>query len=63
MLQFLYASAHVMKLPLFSHACELAFAESDTKGNGYISEHEVRCSYQNNSAQPLVLSFVKIMLR
>ncbi|XP_044503966.1 lysophospholipid acyltransferase LPEAT2-like [Mangifera indica] len=39
--QFLYASAHVMKLPLFSHACELAFAESDTKGNGYISEHEL----------------------
>ncbi|XP_031285329.1 lysophospholipid acyltransferase LPEAT2-like [Pistacia vera] len=39
--QFLYASAHVMKLPLFRQACELAFAECDTEGNGYIKEHEL----------------------
>ncbi|KAK0582567.1 hypothetical protein LWI29_027142 [Acer saccharum] len=39
--QFLFASAHVMKLPLFRTACELAFAECDTGGNGAISEHEL----------------------
>ncbi|KAH7577825.1 hypothetical protein JRO89_XS01G0304400 [Xanthoceras sorbifolium] len=39
--QFLFASAHVMKLPLFRQACELAFAECDTGGNGCISEHEL----------------------
>ncbi|KAK1558457.1 hypothetical protein Q3G72_002587 [Acer saccharum] len=39
--QFLFASAHVMKLPLFRTACELAFAECDTGGNGAISEPEL----------------------
>ncbi|KAJ0111334.1 hypothetical protein Patl1_00326 [Pistacia atlantica] len=39
--QFLYASAHVMKLPLFRQACELAFAECDNEGNGSITEHEL----------------------
>ncbi|GMY09431.1 lysophospholipid acyltransferase LPEAT2 isoform X2, partial [Fagus crenata] len=31
--QFLFGSAHVMKLPLFRQACELAFAESKAEGN------------------------------
>ncbi|XP_024043871.1 lysophospholipid acyltransferase LPEAT2 isoform X5 [Citrus clementina] len=39
--QFLYASAHVMKLPLFWQACELAFAECDPDGNGFISENQL----------------------
>ncbi|KAI9182651.1 hypothetical protein LWI28_027529 [Acer negundo] len=39
--QFLFASAHVMTLPLFRTACELAFTECDTGGNGAISEHEL----------------------
>ncbi len=44
-LQFLFGSAHVMKLPLFRQACELAFAESKAEGNDYILEHEVYCSF------------------
>ncbi|KAH9732242.1 Lysophospholipid acyltransferase LPEAT2 [Citrus sinensis] len=39
--EFLYASAHVMKLPLFWQACELAFAECDPDGNGFISENQL----------------------
>lgn len=42
--QFLFASAHVMKLPLFRLACELAFAECDPDGNGFISENQVCCA-------------------
>ncbi|KAK4578463.1 hypothetical protein RGQ29_028531 [Quercus rubra] len=39
--QFLFGSAHVMKLPLFRQACELAFAECKSGGNDYILEHEL----------------------
>jgi lysophosphatidylcholine acyltransferase/lyso-PAF acetyltransferase len=42
--QFLFGSAHVMKLPLFRQACELAFAESKAEGNDYILEHELEDS-------------------
>ena len=44
-LQFLFGSAHVMKLPLFRQACELAFAECKSGGNDYILEHEVYFSF------------------
>ncbi|KAJ6710042.1 hypothetical protein OIU74_011034 [Salix koriyanagi] len=40
-IMFLYGSAHVMKRPLFSQACELAFTECDTGGHGLISEQEL----------------------
>lgn len=43
-LQFLFGLAHVMKLPLFRQACELAFAERKAVGNDCILEHEVYCS-------------------
>lgn len=42
-LQYLFGLAHVMKLPLFRQACELAFAERKAVGNDCILEHEVYC--------------------
>ncbi|KAF5731684.1 lysophospholipid acyltransferase LPEAT2-like [Tripterygium wilfordii] len=42
--QFLYASGHVMKQPLFRQACELAFAECDVAGNDCISAKELGAS-------------------
>ncbi|XAR54106.1 Plasmalogen synthase [Bertholletia excelsa] len=39
--QFLYGSAHVLKQPLFRHACELAFTKCQIGGNDYISEQEL----------------------
>ncbi|CAH1448021.1 lysophospholipid acyltransferase LPEAT2 [Lactuca sativa] len=35
--EFLVGSAHVLKLPLFQRACEVAFNESDEDKDGYIS--------------------------
>lgn len=40
-MQFLVGSAHVLKLPLFQRACEVAFNESDEDKDGYISMLEV----------------------
>ncbi|KAI5647319.1 hypothetical protein M9H77_33324 [Catharanthus roseus] len=42
--QFLLGSAHILKQPLFLHACELAFAECDVNGKNYISEQELQDS-------------------
>ncbi|KAJ8900389.1 hypothetical protein K2173_025029 [Erythroxylum novogranatense] len=38
--QFLYGSAHVMNLPLFLQACELAFRKCSTREHYQISEQE-----------------------
>ncbi|OWM64981.1 lysophospholipid acyltransferase LPEAT2 isoform X2 [Punica granatum] len=38
--QFLFASAHVMKQPLFRQACEQAFREYDVGGNDHVSEEQ-----------------------
>ncbi|KAK4794317.1 hypothetical protein SAY86_012311 [Trapa natans] len=38
--QFLFASAHVMRQPLFKQACEQAFMECDIGGNDYLSEEQ-----------------------
>lgn len=40
-MQFLVGSAHVLNQPLFRRACEIAFYESDTDQDHYISEQEV----------------------
>ncbi|XVF73326.1 hypothetical protein PTKIN_Ptkin12aG0192600 [Pterospermum kingtungense] len=39
--QFLYGSAHVMNLPPFRQACELAFTKCDTEGDNFCSEKEL----------------------
>ncbi|KAK9147675.1 hypothetical protein Scep_006432 [Stephania cephalantha] len=39
--QFIFASAHILKLPLFWQACELSFADCDSSGSGYILEHQL----------------------
>ncbi|TYJ08719.1 hypothetical protein E1A91_A11G093000v1 [Gossypium mustelinum] len=39
--QFLFGSAHVLKLPLFRQACELAFAECDTDGDNFCTKKEL----------------------
>ncbi|XP_051138988.1 lysophospholipid acyltransferase LPEAT2 [Andrographis paniculata] len=39
--QFLLGSAHVLKQPLFQHACELAFRGCDTNGKNYILKEEL----------------------
>ncbi|KAF5732989.1 lysophospholipid acyltransferase LPEAT2-like [Tripterygium wilfordii] len=44
--QFLYASGHVRKQPLFRQACELAFAECDVGRNECISAKELGDSLQ-----------------
>ncbi|XP_073025845.1 LOW QUALITY PROTEIN: lysophospholipid acyltransferase LPEAT2-like [Primulina eburnea] len=38
--QFLLGSAHILKQPLFWHACEFAFTKIETDGNNYISKPE-----------------------
>ncbi|KAK4801209.1 hypothetical protein SAY86_021696 [Trapa natans] len=35
--QFLYASSHVLKQPLFRQVCEQAFRDCDAGGNGHVS--------------------------
>ncbi|KAK4483434.1 hypothetical protein RD792_010621 [Penstemon davidsonii] len=40
--QFLLGSAHILKQPLFEHACELAFSECDINGKNYISEQDLQ---------------------
>lgn len=40
-MQFLVGSVHVLKLPLFQRACEVAFNESDEDKDLYISLLEV----------------------
>ncbi|KAJ7962275.1 Lysophospholipid acyltransferase [Quillaja saponaria] len=42
--QFLFASAHVLKRPLFRQACELAFDECDATGKEFITEQELQDS-------------------
>ena len=63
-LQFLFGSAHVMKLPLFRQACELAFAECKSGGNDYILEHEVYFSFPpfTFSFSPLYICLVVFWL-
>ncbi|KAF8412339.1 hypothetical protein HHK36_000301 [Tetracentron sinense] len=39
--QFLFGSVHVMKQPLFRQACELAFAECESRGYGSISKQQL----------------------
>ncbi|KAL9272779.1 Lysophospholipid acyltransferase LPEAT2-like protein [Drosera capensis] len=41
--QFLYGSLHVLKSPLFRHACEVAFSSMST-GDSYVSKQEFRDS-------------------
>ncbi|KAI3681679.1 hypothetical protein L6452_36482 [Arctium lappa] len=38
--EFLVASAHILKLPVFQRACEVAFSESDENKDHYISIQE-----------------------
>ncbi|KAK9103471.1 hypothetical protein Sjap_020725 [Stephania japonica] len=38
--QFIFASAHILKLPSFWQACELSFADCDSSGSSYILEHQ-----------------------
>ncbi|KAL2233962.1 UNVERIFIED_CONTAM: Lysophospholipid acyltransferase LPEAT2, partial [Sesamum indicum] len=40
--QFLLGSAHILKQPLFHHACELAFSECDMNGKNYILKQELQ---------------------
>ncbi|KAL0425916.1 UNVERIFIED_CONTAM: Lysophospholipid acyltransferase LPEAT2 [Sesamum radiatum] len=40
--QFLLGSAHILKQPLFHHACELAFSECDINGKNYILKQELQ---------------------
>ncbi|PWA49375.1 calcineurin B subunit-related protein [Artemisia annua] len=42
--EFLVGSAHVLNQPLFRRACEIAFYESDTDQDHYISEQELGVS-------------------
>ncbi|KAK8487273.1 hypothetical protein V6N13_093452 [Hibiscus sabdariffa] len=39
--QFLFGVAHVLKQPLFTQACELAFAECDGRGDDYCMKEEL----------------------
>lgn len=39
--QFLLGSAHILKQPLFQHACELAFSICDSDEKNYILKQEV----------------------
>lgn len=39
--QFLIASAHILKHPLFQRACQLAFHKCDFNAKGYFLEQEV----------------------
>ncbi|XP_071705971.1 lysophospholipid acyltransferase LPEAT2-like [Rutidosis leptorrhynchoides] len=42
--EFLVGSTHVLTQPLFGRACEVAFTESDTDQDHYISEQELAAS-------------------
>ncbi|KAL8500167.1 hypothetical protein ACS0TY_019959 [Phlomoides rotata] len=39
--QFLLGSAHILKQPLFRHACEVAFSDCDMNGKNYILKQEL----------------------
>ncbi|KAL0379609.1 UNVERIFIED_CONTAM: Lysophospholipid acyltransferase LPEAT2 [Sesamum angustifolium] len=49
--KFLLGSAHILKQPLFHHACELAFSECDINGKNYILKQELQDAVFTNSSK------------